>query len=145
MDEVVVERFSVEKFMVYWPAIERELRTVPHVWQDFWTLESIRDLTIQGHFQCWGAGSIERVEIVCWSQVLFYPASSVLYIFLAIGRGIDHCIPALETIFEKFAHDMGCKLVQVTGRPGWGPKLRKIGFKTTSTQMIRKLENWRLQ
>lgn len=145
MGEVVVERLSVEKFLIYWPRIEQELKTVPHVWEDFWTLDSIRDATIQGTFQCWGAGSADDVEVVCWSQVSHYPTGAVFRVFLAIGQGVDKCLPALETIFEEFAHDNGCHLAEVVGRPGWGPKLRKMGFKTGTTSHVRRLENWRLQ
>lgn len=145
MDEIVVELLTVEKFWHYWPMIERELKTVPHIWQDFWTLDAIRERTSEGHFQCWAAGTSNQVKIVCWTNAILYPAGRVLNAFLMIGQNIDECIPKLDAVLEKYAQDLNCHLALVTGRRGWGAKLKSYGFRDASTSFTKRLDNRRLQ
>lgn len=145
MDETVVEWLPPEKFEHYWPMVERELKTVPHVWQDYWTLESIRSNTLGGYFQCWAVGGPNAVRLVCWSQIVFYPTGNVLRIFLIIGTEFDQHADTMIATAEKFAFDKNCIAVDVTGRVGWGPKLRKFGFRVGASSFSKKVDNRRLQ
>src|ERR1043165_8622350 len=139
MDKTVVELLTPEKFVHYWPMIERELKTVPHVWEDYWTLESIYNYTYTGKFQCWAIGDANSMRIVCWTQIVWYPVGNILQVFLAIGTGIDEYSDDLVAWGEKIARDQGCVLIDVVGRPGWGPKLRKFGFKARTQSFSMKI------
>ena len=84
----LVELLSNEKFELYWPDIELKLDTVPHIWDCWWTKESIREQTLVGRFQCWTVGDANEVSGVVFSQIIHYPAASILQVFLAFGLGM---------------------------------------------------------
>lgn len=140
---VEVGRLEGVHFLQYWPAIAGELRYIPHVWSDWWTLDSIHDAVLQGAWQCWVVGTDETIRGVVMSQIVVYPANRIFQIVLAFGEGLLSYVPHLEGAFEKFASDSHCTLCEVTGRPGWGPHLRRIGFHqgtTTFTKTVRNLQ-----
>lgn len=145
MDQAIVEKFSPEKFSRYWPMIEQELKTVHHIWDDIWTLESIFEATVHGRFQCWGAGDLDHLKVVCWTQIATYPNGNVLQIFLAIGNGIDELLPVLDASMESFARSTECKLIEVVGRKGWQGKLRSMGFVPWTTSVKREVTDTRVQ
>src|SRR5882762_11557156 len=104
----VIEVLTIEKFDLYWPLIERELKTIPQFWEDHWTLEAIYNLTSSGRWQCWGVGLEDIVEVTVFTQVVDFPASKVFQVILAFGRNIDEYIEELNGMFEGFARNSGC-------------------------------------
>lgn len=145
MSQVQVELLSPEKFLVYWPMIERELDTVPHLWALWWTKDSLREGVVGGRFQCWAVGDSRIVTGIVFSQVVMYPANLTFQAFLAFGAGLTEAMDELEATFERFCAIRGCTLAEVTGRPGWGPELRKKGFRqTVGGTFSRQLQQTRL-
>lgn len=140
----LVEKLEAEKFLIYWPQIEKELDTVPHIWSNRWTKEAIRDLTLEGRFQCWASGDENTVIGVVFSQIACYPAASVFQVLLAFGVGLPETVDAINATCEKFATFNGCSEMEVIGRDGWEPKLRNVGFKRTSMVWTRKLQPIRM-
>jgi hypothetical protein len=142
---IEIERLEGPKFVYYWPAISQELDSIPQFWAPWWTKEAIYGLTMDGTFQCWGAGTETELKVVVFTQVAHYPANTILQIFLAFGTGIDEVTSGLVTVFERFAAESGCTMVEVVGRLGWEPKLRDIGFRRVSYTMAMKFEPDRMR
>lgn len=140
----IVELLSNEKFELYWPDIEQKLDTIPHVWASWWTKESIQELTLNGRFQCWTVGDANEVSGVVFSQIIHYPAASILQVFLAFGLGMVDTIGVIDATLSRFGSANGCQFAEVMGRPGWEPKLREFGFKVPRVTMIKRLEPVRM-
>lgn len=130
---IEVERLDGSKFSYYWPTISRELDTCSQHWDWWWTKETLYGLTMDGTFQCWGAGTDTELKVIVFSRIAHYPANTILQIFLAFGNGLESVEDGLIATFERFAHETKCTLVEMYGRPGWGRKYRKIGFQRVST------------
>lgn len=142
---ITVELLGEEKFLRFWPSISVQLDTVPHTWDTYWTKETLREFVLSGRFQCWGIGPDQTATIICFTQIVCYPAGNIMKIFLAFGQGIDEAIPVLLATFEKFAIDNGCKLMEIPdGRGGWEPKLRKVGFRRLGVTLGRRVETTRI-
>jgi len=132
-----------DRFVLYWHDIEKELLTIPHVWQPWWTLESIRNGVIAGHLQCWVVGTKSRIDAVLFTQIAIYPGAKMLQIIVAFGKLLDY-IDLCDAVLTRYAETWGCSEIEMTGRPGWGPKLRKMGFKRNSIVMAKKLDQLRV-
>lgn len=135
-----IEQLSPDRFVLYWPAISAELDSIPHVWGDHWTKEMIHAMTMCGRFQCWACGTNDQVKVVLFTQIGEYPAGKILQSVLAFGTGIDEMIPDIEASLEAFAGHFGCQLMEVTGRPGWEPKLRKRGWRRSATTLSKRVQ-----
>lgn len=140
----LVELLDAEKFQIYWPDIEKKLDTVQHIWSSWWTKESIHELTIDGRFQCWTVGDKDEVIGVVFSQIIHYPASSILQVFLAFGLGMVDTVGAIDATLSRFGAANGCDWAEVTGRPGWESKLREFGFRQPRVTLMKKLEPIRM-
>jgi len=138
-----VFRMSDEQYRFYWPSIERELDKVPHIWRPFFTKEYLRDIPLHQELYVWEAGIEGAMTIVIFAQFIQTPRGNGLSFKLALGNGLDECLPQLEATFEHLAQVMGCDFVEIYGRPGW---LRKLsGFKRDYVVLSRQLRNFRVQ
>lgn len=138
-----VFRMSDEQYRFYWPNIERELDKVPHIWQPFFTKEYLRDIPLHQELYVWEAGLEGALSVIIMGQFIQTPRGTGLSFRLALGNGIDACLPQLVATFEHLAQAMGCDFVEVSGREGW---LRKLpGFKRDYTVMSRQLQNFKVQ
>jgi hypothetical protein len=135
----MVEKFDVGRFRHYWPSIEAELDTIPHTWAHRWTKETIFDCVVDGRFQCWAVGSANEIRAMALSQIVNYPAANVFQVLLLFGRDFFVMLDNLQAAMEKFAAFNGCGVIEVIGREGWEPKLRKIGFRKTGVVLEKEL------
>jgi hypothetical protein len=140
-----VELMEIDKFLHYWPMIEKQLDFVPHMWALWWTKDSIREGVVEERFQCWGVGDDDVVTAVIFTRVSTYPANTIFQAFLAFGDGLIEAIDEIEAVFERYCAIRGVTVAEISGRPGWGPVLRKKGFGQTGTTMSKKLDIARLQ
>lgn len=138
-----VFRMSDEQYRFYWPSIERELDKVPHVWQNFFTKEYLRDVPLHQELIVWEAGIEGAMTIVIFAQFIRTPRGDGLSFRLAIGNGLDNVLPQLVATFEHLARVMECDFVEVCGRDGWVRKLP--GFKRDYVVMSRQLQNFKVQ
>lgn len=144
MSKCVIELLTPEKFGFYWPGIEKQLDTIPHVWELWWTKDFIRDAVECGRFDCWTVGDSSAVRGVVFTQVAIYPANNVLQVLLAFGVGMLDAVEQLDAVISQYAVRRGCGAIEVAGRPGWGPALRGLGFRKVSTVLTKILERERI-
>lgn len=141
--DVAAELVEPAKFELYWPSIVKELNHVPHIWAQYFTLDSIRDAVMNERWQVWTLGSKTQVSAVVFTTIIDYPAARVLQLVLAFGVGFTDYIPQLTATLEKFALHNECVRCEITGRAGWEKFLP--GFKRTHVALSRNLEFAKVQ
>lgn len=131
------------QFEIYWPSIAKELNTVPHIWDQYFTLESIRDAVMQERWQVWTLGSKTQVSAVVFTTIIDFPAARVLQLVLAFGVGFRDYINQLTASLEKFALHNDCVRCEISGREGWEKLLPE--FKRAHVVLSRNLEFAKVQ
>lgn len=81
-------------------------------YDDTHDLQDIADSIENGSMQLWPAPKGAMV-----TQVQNYPRKRILHIFMA-GGDLESLM-TLQPHIEKFAQDMGCQRITLTGRRGW--------------------------
>jgi hypothetical protein len=130
-------RFNASGVMALWPEMERQLKFIPHVWDTHWTIDSIREAVVAGHWQAWGFGPINTVRVTVFTYLAHFPAGTVLQIPIAFGNSLDVVLPVMEATFERFAQEMNCNYAEIYGRVGWEKKLKD--FKRVAVVLRRKV------
>jgi hypothetical protein len=109
--------------------IVRELSRVPHVWDKWWTLESLHEGALCGRFQVWAVGPLSDVEGFLMTSIFHYPAGPMLETIVAFGNHLEECMPVMMAQLQMFASKCGCARIEVRGRAGWERKLWDYGFR----------------
>lgn len=135
--EVKMALLTPPYFDFYWPKISEELDHIPHVWSQWWTKEALFTAVLERRMEVWAVGPKDMFTVILFTQVLNYPASRVLQVFLAFGRGIDEVLPTLDATLDRYASIQGCTSIEVIGRDGWEKKLQSVGFKPSSIVLSR--------
>ncbi len=88
------------------------------------TVADLAQFAQQGRLQAFQNG-----ETCVLTEIIAYPQFRVLNIFMVIGT-MDEAFAMLPRVIEH-AKSMGCVKIVASGRPGWEPFVKKIGFKRT--------------
>lgn len=137
------ELMDAEAFDKYWPQMARELDTVSHIWNRYYTKEYLYSAGMVGEFQTWAVGPPSEIRLVVFTKIAIYPASRILQVFLAFGNDVERCLPSLVATLEKAVNDTGCDFCDVIGRPGWEKLLP--GFKKECVVLSRSFEHFMVQ
>lgn len=139
LGENACQRLSPEQIAKYWPEMVLELRKISHVWDTWWTEDSLRLQMLTENMQVWAAGKPPVFHLVVVTQVLHYPANSILQAVLAFGTKVDEVLPLVVGTLEHYAQVHGCRYAEVFGRFGWQRKLEKFGYSKSATMMTKPL------
>lgn len=123
-EDSVVERLEPDRLARYWPAIEKELKKVPHIWEPWWTLDYIYGSVFSGHMMVLAVGSSHLIDMTVICQVARYPTCDILQVIIACGRNMEKHLQPLAGALEVLARQVGCERVEIFGRRGWARKLR---------------------
>lgn len=137
--EFACSRLGLGEVEKYWPEMLLELRKIKHLWDIWWTEEALYIQCVSGNMQVWVAGKPPSFSIVVFSQILHYPANSVLQAVLMFGTKVDEVLPVVVGTLEHFALEHGCKYAEVFGRHGWSKKLENYGFRASATMFSKPL------
>lgn len=137
VEEYEVQRLLGEALLYYWPQITREMDRVPHTWDRWWTKDALLEGASCGVFQVWAAGTKEQHRIIFVTQVGVYPAGNILQGIMIFGRDLEGCAPISIAVMERFARQMGCASMELTGRVGWEKVLAPYGFKKRAVLLTR--------
>lgn len=141
--EYCTELMTAEVYERYWPFIDEQLNTVPHIWAPYFTKEFLRYAVLNEDCFVWGVGTQDEMRLVVYGRVIQFPAARVLQMFLALGNDLDNCLPSLVGALEKLANVTGCEFCEVIGRPGWERKLPD--FERSAVVLRKSLEHFRVQ
>lgn len=139
--EVVIELLDPLRIEHYWPQIEAELRTVPHLWEDRWRPEHFFQMAMSGHSQIWAVGTERDIELIAFTQVNVFPVARMLWVSLVFGKlsENDEALDRLNAVLEGFALMQNCARIEGEGRPGWERKLRRFGATRTRVVVSREV------
>ena len=140
-----VDMLKGDKFLHYWPYIKGEMEKIPHLWDRWWTMDSIFEGVMSGRFQVWAAGSGKEYKLIVITQVAHYPANTILQGILMLGNSLEECAPVLDATLEKWGRDSRCTMCEVSGRKGWARFLKSYGFKETAVVLHRPIGEHRVQ
>lgn len=132
-----------EEFFNFWPGIEKMLDTVPHTWKH-WTKDWIQSNVSHRQIQVWAIGPPPYATCIFFTQISIHPAFRSFVITWSAGRFDDEMIPLLETAWVDYAKNNDCEEIAITGRPGWGPKLKPLGFSKDYTTWTRRVPSMRM-
>lgn len=133
---------EAETYSRFWPVISAELDKVPHIWQDYYTKQYLRDVFEHKELMVWMVATGDTVRLVIYGRFLTTPQGLGLQFVLAFGRDLKVCLPSMVATFEKIANDMKCDFCEVIGRPGWEKMLP--GFKRRAVVLVRSLHYSRI-
>lgn len=138
-----VSQFTYSEFIEFWPKLEKMLDTVPHTWKH-WTKESIYRTIELGEAQIWGAGPPLKAVLILMTTISTYPAMKVLNIVWAAGHMPPGMFPVLDATFVNFAQLNDCTAMEIRGRMGWGPHLKKLGFEQDAAIWSKPIQSMRM-
>lgn len=141
----VAMQMPLERFCDLWSQIQRELDQVPHVWEPWYTKQSIWMSVQSGQWQVWGAGHDGSVRLVLFTQIAFYPAAKVLQGIILLGNSFDESVDALWASLEHFARQESCERVEVVARKGFERKLSKYGLRSYGVALGCRVNELRMQ
>ena len=98
-------------WVVYFQKVEKILQPALE-YDNTYNMQDVADCIDSGTMQIWTSDNSAVV-----TQVQIFPRMRVLHIFLAAGDLVD--LETLTPRIQRFAEDMGCKKITLTGRKGW--------------------------
>lgn len=131
------------QFDHYWASIVPQLDTVKHTWDLWWTKDALYQAVMDGWMNCWVIGSIDTIHLVCFTQIINYPANRMLKVVLLFGTGLDTYFDVAEATLEKFAMNNQCVYLEAYGREGWRRRLE--GVKCHGVVLTREVSNLKVQ
>jgi hypothetical protein len=135
--------FTVDEFFGFWKELEKMLDMVPHTWRH-WTKEYICHSIAHGTMQIWGVGKPPEATLIIFTSVSVFPTMKVLNITWAAGKFEDDMLPLLDATFDNYAAMNGCSEIEIRGRDGWMPKLKRLGFESEARVWTRPVRHGRL-
>lgn len=132
MGERACKQLTFREIEDFWPAMLLELRKISHLWDMWWTEESLHHMCMTGMMQVWVAGVPPTFHIVVITQICVYPAGSTLQGVLGFGTKVDEVIPLLVETLEHYAQKHECRYTEIVGRLGWEKKLERFGYRPTA-------------
>jgi hypothetical protein len=131
-------------FDYYWPQIERELDTIPHLWADRITKDDIYGAVQRKEMQVWAVGPSKTVTMVVFTQIINFGPAKALQVVFCFGGDLEEALPLLDATLERFAFVSGCSSIEVIGRKGWFRTLRPLGFHLDKVIMRRNVKHMEL-
>lgn len=105
---------------------------------NFYTFRDVVDLLLTGQATLWSDTDSAAVTIV-----QHHPRGKAYILWLAAGDLSQ--IMRMEPLIFCHARELGCKTVELHGRPGWAKALKKSGYTkekvSMRTQLVKRVED----
>lgn len=121
--------FGVKHIEYYWPQISQALDEKPELWNTVNTKESLKAAALSGNIQVWALSSNDVLHVVFFTQFYRTHATMIFQIFWAYGENLISAMPMLSDVFDNFASKQGATQMEIQGRKGFEPFLKKFGFR----------------
>jgi len=109
------EKYKLNGELPLWAVLFQKVQKIlePALeYDNTYNIQDVADCISDGSMQLWPTNNSAVV-----TQVQNFPRMKVLHIFLA-GGNLDE-LETLTPHIQKFAEDMGCRKITLTGRKGW--------------------------
>jgi hypothetical protein len=107
-----------------WPNIEPLLLQDTRAWNEYFTLESLRERLMEGSMQLWTLSNEEEYILAMITEFRQFPKINVVNILWIGGESLDKALGFLE-IFEWNARKSGADKIVGFGRKGFLRTLRE--------------------
>ena len=124
MDKGEAHMLTLVQFEHYWPLISTEMDKVRDVWEIWWTKEAIHDAVMNGYMNVWVVGSEDTIYFTLFTQIVRYPANTILKIVLLVGNSLEKYYDIAEAVLEKFALGQGCSFMETCARDGFKRRIK---------------------
>ena len=84
---------------------------------------------LRGHQQLWAVFKGDEVVAALTTRIITYPKIKALAIVFCGGRFLVEWGKDMHSLLKRFARDMGCQKMEITGRRGWLKRLEDEGWK----------------
>jgi len=120
--------FGPQKIEKYWPQIEQALDVQPELWDVANTKDSLLARALAGHIQVWALATNDVLHVVFFTQLYQTVTTTIFQIFWAYGEDLISSMPFVNDAFDSFAAAQGASRIEVQGRKGFEPLLKRIGY-----------------
>jgi len=84
---------------------------------------------LKGEQTLWIAFNDEQeIKGCCTVRIADYPNARCCSLDFIAGTGVDEWLEDGFKIIGEYAKEFGCTRMEGTGRPGWAPRLKKMGW-----------------
>ena len=130
--EVQLTLVNESTLEIFWPWTAQHLLKGAKYWNDYMTLDNIKESIMKGHMQLW-IGSDEGGPLISLvTEINVYPTIRVLRLLFIGGSNFSYTKGFLEFI-ELWASRQGITRVELLGRIGWARILYHEGYEYHST------------
>lgn len=101
-----------------------------------YNLQDTLEMILKGMQVLWVVYNEEKEKAIgaLVTEILAYPRSKALCIFLLGGENFEQIVTAFPEL-KEYAVGVGCKTIEFYGRDGWEKTLNPIGFEKTHIVM----------
>lgn len=113
-----------------WPKVSRYLKLASDQSYGRYRLADIRHKLETNEHQLWIVFDEDRnIVAAITSTFTLYPQFTSLHGQFLGGERLDEWRERFCDIFDRWAKDNGCRMIEFTGRPGWAKTLAPQGYK----------------
>ncbi len=87
---------------------------------------------LRGQQSMWVAYDDEGIKGCCTVRIVQYPNLKACLLDVIAGDNVDQWLEEGFNVISKYARAKGCIKMEGNGRPGWEPRIRKLGWKRSS-------------
>lgn len=128
MQEGEAHILSPTQFEHYWPQIQADMDKVRHTWEVWWTKEAIYTAVMDSTLTVWVVGGREKIHLIIFTQIVHFPANTILKIVLMLGNSLEKYYDIAEATIEKFAYNRGCDYIETCARDGFKRRIKGASY-----------------
>lgn len=115
-----------------WPLAVPLLLEGKEHWEEFTSLESLKQSVTEGGLLLWLAIDRDGVFLALLTEATVYPETVSMRLVWIGGSGLDRVLEVGLSCLELWAYRHGAKRMEVLGRPAWIRILQGEGYKLKS-------------
>jgi hypothetical protein len=119
------------------PILKRAIETSNGRYTD----HDVFNLCMQGRQQLWVMFEDDVIHAAATTSVTDYPQRRALTGVFVAGNRMKEWNEPFVDMLERFAKDVGCDLVEMTGRIGWTKFMKKFGWQQSAVVLEKDLNN----
>lgn len=112
-----VEIFTIQSNQIgkWWPVVLGFLLKIKDA---EWTTDDVYEDIVNTRAQVWGAAIGNQILGIAVTKILVTAKAKYGLVWICAGEGIHEGI-SVYPIIESWFKEMGCKYIEIQGRPGW--------------------------
>ena len=136
-----IRRYSTRSVDDAWEELLPLLERGRVAWEEYYTLEEIRNGLAEGRMQFWSMDRVseEKPFLGFITTLEMYTQKRSLRIMWLGGERFAEAMGMMFSTVEAWARTLGCKNMEVVGRGGFERLLQPLGYKRTHVILTKEL------